>query len=144
VIAAVIAVGTAVTHWSGWFGWAVGLFAGAGLLLFDFQRWWAYLSRGEREDPPARPRLSGSARFQETGTTCVQLISVGDRPRLVAMRLRAVTGLSDAQVAELMARAPARLPAAVSFRSAGHIVQALRAAGASAHLVVHGTGTTLS
>jgi hypothetical protein len=107
------------------------------VLLFEIREWWDDTS--ERRGGPAREELSGPARFREPGTTGVRLLGVGGRPEAVARRLRYVTDLDDAAVADLMARVPVALPTTLSLRSAERVVDGLRNAGADAQLRIHGT-----
>jgi hypothetical protein len=138
LIAAGVAFVTAVAYWHGWLGWAIGTFAAAGLVLFEFRRWWDYVARGEPESRQPQRRLSGSARFREPGTTAVRLVSVGEASHLVAMELRIITQGGEEEVARLMTNVPTTVTDHVSLDSAGHIVDSLRAAGAQAHVLVRG------
>ena len=137
-IVAVTALGTAVTWKPGWIGWALGLIAATGVVVFEFGQWWQYVLNGERRDPPAPPRLSGSGRFREAGTTTVWLQSVGTRPDLVRRRLRFMTGLDEAQLDSLTTGVPAALPDRLSLSSAELVVDGLRSAGAEAQLLISG------
>lgn len=109
-------------------------------MLFEFRKWWDYVSRGEQESPSLEPHVSGSARFREPGMTSVRLISLGDQPNILAMRLRVITGLTDLEIATLMDSVPTTLTDHISLSSAERIVDALRAAGAHAELLVISNG----
>jgi hypothetical protein len=135
-LGAVMALAGAVAYWPGWVGWTVGGVAAAGLVLFESRRWWEYVRDGESLTTGPEPLPSGSARFREPGSIAVRLVSVGRHPNLVAMRLQLITSEGPHHVRELMTGAPTSLTTKVSLRSAAHIVDALTAAGATAHVVV--------
>jgi len=136
ILVAFAAVTTSHRYAHGWFGWALGIFAAAGVLLFELRQWWDYVSDGRREIPAPEPTLSGSARFREAGSVSVRLLSLGDRPDVVLRRLRLVTDLDDATIGDLMASVPTTLPSSLSLRSGEHFLDALRDAGAGAQVLI--------
>jgi hypothetical protein len=130
---AVIALTTAVRVWPGVVGWLVGGFAALGLIFFEFGRWKDYVLDGP-ETPTEPARLSGSARYRQPGTTRVVLVSVGAHPHLVAMRVRRVAGVDQADAIRIIDRAPTTVVEHISLPSAEKAVAALTAAGAVARL----------
>ena len=142
-VGAAMALCGAVVYRPGWLGWTLGGIAAAGLVFFEFRRWWDYVREGHPVSTDPEPPPSGSARFREPGSIDVRLVSVGSHPNLVAMRLRSITGEDPHRVRQLMAGAPLSVMTDVSLRSATAVVDALRAAGATAHVLVReGPGTS--
>ncbi|WGL51369.1 hypothetical protein P5P86_15550 [Nocardioides sp. BP30] len=139
-IVAFTAVGTAVHHWHGWLGWALGLAVAGGLMLFELPGWWRYVTTGEHDRPPEEPRLAGTARFRQPGTTNVRLLSVGGDRARVARRLGHITGLDEVAVDDLLDAVPTALPRRLSVTSAEEAVNALRDVGAEARMRIQPIG----
>jgi hypothetical protein len=134
-----LALPIAVTTWSGVWGWLVGLVAVVGGMTFEFHRWWEYVLHGS---PKPVPRLSGSHRFRQVGNTRVVLLEADSRPTEVARCLGRVAKLDKTTARRIVGEVPTVAVRHISLTSAEHVVTALVAAGANAHLEVEETSST--
>lgn len=128
-----MALAIAVTTWSGVWGWLVGLLAVVAGTVFEFHRWWEYVLHGQRRPIP---RLAGSHRFRQPGSTRVVLVDAGPRPAEVSRCLARVTKCDKTTARRILDETPTIAVMDVSLTSAEHVVTALLAAGADARLQI--------